>query len=75
MEGSHRGGRPGSSGDRNAEQQVSRHIHIGCGNIQEWERRLKGPGGEHMKNYGQQVMSVRSPEGFVYARARGRLQL
>ena len=26
---------------------------------------FKGPGGEHIKNYGQQVMSVRTPEGFV----------
>ena len=26
---------------------------------------FKGPGGEHNKNYGQQVMSVRTPEGFV----------
>ena len=26
---------------------------------------FKGPGGENMKNYGQQVMSVRTPEGFV----------
>ena len=24
-----------------------------------------GPGGEHITNYGQQVMSVRAPEGFV----------
>ena len=26
---------------------------------------FKGPGGEHIKNYGQQVMSVRTPEGFL----------
>ena len=26
---------------------------------------FKGPGGENIKNYGQQVMSVRTPEGFV----------
>ena len=26
---------------------------------------FKGPGGEHIRNYGQQVMSVRTPEGFV----------
>ena len=26
---------------------------------------LKGPGGEHIKNCGQQVVSVRTPEGFV----------
>ena len=26
---------------------------------------FRGPGGENIKNYGQQVMSVRSPEGFV----------
>ena len=25
----------------------------------------KGPGGEHIKNCGQQVMSVRIPDGFV----------
>ena len=28
-------------------------------------RGFKGPGGENIKNYGQQVISVRSPEGFV----------
>ena len=34
---------------------------------------FKGPGGENIKNYGQQVMSVRTPEGFVSsARAHGR---
>ena len=26
---------------------------------------FKGPGGEHIKNYGQQVTSVRTLEGFV----------
>ena len=26
---------------------------------------FKGPGGENIKNYGQQIMSVRTPEGFV----------
>ena len=26
---------------------------------------FKGPGGKHLKNYWQQVMSVRNPEGFV----------
>ena len=26
---------------------------------------FEGPGGEHIKNYGQQVVSVRTPEGFV----------
>ena len=25
---------------------------------------FKGPGGEHIKNHGQQVMTVRTPEGF-----------
>ena len=29
------------------------------------EKGFKGPGGEHMKNYGQQVMSVRTLERFV----------
>ena len=28
-------------------------------------KEFKGPGGENIKNYGQQVMSVRTPEGFV----------
>ena len=32
---------------------------------------FKGPGGENIKNYGQQVMSVRTPEGLC-ARAHGR---
>ena len=27
---------------------------------------FKGPGGENIKNFGQQVMSVRTPEGFVH---------
>ena len=26
---------------------------------------FRGPGGENIKNYGQQIMSVRTPEGFV----------
>ena len=26
---------------------------------------FKGPGGEHIKNYGRQVVSVRIPDGFV----------
>ena len=26
---------------------------------------FKGSGGEHIKNYGQQVVSARTPEGFV----------
>ena len=26
---------------------------------------FKGPGGENIKNHGQEVMSVRTPEGFV----------
>ena len=33
-----------------------------------WSKNGKGfkePGGKHIKNYGQQVMSVRTPEGFV----------
>ena len=29
------------------------------------EKGFKGPGGENIKNYGQQVVSVRTPEGFV----------
>ena len=38
--------------------------------IEETERskngkRFKGPGGKHIKSHGQQVMSVRTPEGFV----------
>ena len=28
-------------------------------------KEFKGPGGENIKNYGQQVMSVRTPEAFV----------
>ena len=31
-------------------------------------KRFKGPGGEHIKNYGQQVMSVRTPKGVVRKR-------
>ena len=29
------------------------------------EKRFKEPGGGHIKNYGQQVMSVGAPEGVV----------
>ena len=29
------------------------------------EKGLKDQGGESIKNYGQEVMSVRTPEGFV----------
>ena len=29
------------------------------------EKGSKGPGGENSKNHGQQIMSVRTPEGFV----------
>ena len=31
---------------------------------------FKGPGGENIKNYGQQVMSVKTPEGFVQKSTR-----
>ena len=29
------------------------------------EQGYKGPEGQHIKNYGQPIMSVRTPEGFV----------
>ena len=54
----------GSGSERNAEEQVCRI------STEETERskngeRFKGLEGEHIKNYEQQVMSVRTPEGFV----------
>ena len=52
LEESHRSSRLGSGGEREADEHVP--------------RRFKGPGGrENIKNYGQQVMSVRTPDGFV----------
>ena len=58
VEDSHRRGRLGSGGERNAKEHVSRNIHRGNGEIQEWERGSR-QGGEHIKHCGQQVMSDR----------------
>ena len=55
----------GGGRQRDAEEHVPRKT------TEETERskngkEFKGPGGgKHIKNYGQQVMSVRTPEGFV----------
>ena len=48
----------------NTEEHVSRNIHRGNGKIQEREG-FKGLGGGHIKNHGQQVMSVRTLEEVV----------
>ena len=66
MEESHSCSRLGGGGERDAEEHVHRNIHRRNGEVQEWKWvQIKGAGGEHIKNYGQQVMSVTTPEGFV----------
>ena len=67
MEESQRCGRLGSSGDGDAGEHVSRNIQRGDGKILEREG-LQRTRREHTKNYGQQVMSVRTPEGVVRKR-------
>ena len=67
VEEGHRGGRLGSSGECDAEEHVP---EVG---IRQTERSkngkvFKGPGGENIKNFRQQVMSVGSPGGFVRTR-------
>ena len=64
MEEGHRGGRLGSSGDCDAKEHVPRGRRQANREVQQWKRE-KGPGGENIKNFGQPVMSVRTPEGFV----------
>ena len=64
MEDTHRCGRLRSSGERNAEEHVHRKSHRGNGKIQNGKG-FRRPGVEHIKNYGQQVISVRTPDGFV----------
>ena len=52
-------------------------VPMDLGNVVSHDTKMKGfkgPGGEHIKNYGQQVMSVRTAEGYLYARVRGRWQ-
>ena len=64
VEESHRCSRRGrGSGERDAEEHVPR-------DTEETERSKNGKGfigprGEHINSYGQQVMSVRTPEGLV----------
>ena len=58
MEEGHRGGSLGGSRECDAEEHVSRDRH-------QANREVEGPGGENLKNYGQKVMSVRTPQGFV----------
>ena len=66
VEESHRCGRLGGGGERDV---IPRSI-VHEISTEETERSkngkgFKGPGGEHVKNYGQQGMSVRTPEGFA----------
>ena len=65
MEERHRYGRLGSSGERNAKKHVS---EISTKETERFKngKGLKGPGGEHIEDYGQQVTSVRTAEGFVH---------
>ena len=60
----HRGGGLGSSRERDAEEHVSLDRDQTNREVQEWKG-FKGPGEENIKNYGQQVMSVRTPERFA----------
>ena len=66
VEEGYRCSRLGSSGECDAEEHVPRE-----GDPPQEQRGprmdkgFKGPGGENIKNYGQQIMSVRTPEGFV----------
>ena len=64
----HRCGRLGGGGGRDAEKHVSRNTHRRNIEVQEWKRLVeKGSKdqGERIKKCGQQVMSVRTSEGFV----------
>ena len=66
VEEGHCGGGLRSSRECHAKEHVSQEKH----RIRQTERSkngkgFKGPGGENIKDYGQQVMSVRTPEGFV----------
>ena len=69
MEEGHRGGRLRSSRECDAEEHVSRDKDQANGEVQEGKR-IQGTSGENMKNYGQQIMSVKTPEDSC-ARARG----
>ena len=64
VEDGHRGGGLRSSRECQAEEHVSRDRHQ-TNRGPRMEKGFKGPGGENIKNYVQQVMSVRTPEGFV----------
>ena len=63
-ESRHVRGRFGSGGERNAEKHVSRNIHRGNGEIQEWEG-VQNYQESTSRTFGQEVISVRTSEGFV----------
>ena len=64
MEEGHRGGGLRSSRECDAEEHVSRDRHQTNREVQEWTR-VQRTRGEIIKDYGQQVMSVRTFQGFV----------
>ena len=66
VEEGHRGGGFGSSRECDAEEHVPRNGHpVRKRRGPRTEKGSKDQGAENIKNYGQQVMSVRIPEGFV----------
>ena len=64
VEEGHRGSRLRRSRECDAEEHVPRDRGQTNREVQEWKRDSK-EGGENIKNYGQQIMSVTTPEGFV----------
>ena len=65
MEASHRRGRLGNGGERDAEEHVIRTYPPKKRRGSRMERGFKGPGGEQIQElYAQQVMSVKTLEGF-----------
>ena len=65
VEEGHRGGGLGSSRENVMLRSMFPEIGIRQTERSKNRKGFKGPGGENIKNYGQQVMSVRTPEGFV----------
>ena len=65
VEEGHHGGRLGSSGESDAEEHVPRDRHQANREVQERKSFQRTRRREHQELLGQQVMSVRTPEGFV----------
>ena len=60
----YRGGPLGSSGEYDVKEHVPRDRHQANREVQDGKG-FKGPGRENINNYGQQVLSVRTPQAFV----------